>query len=180
MTDEQELTPRPAGPRGRRARRLVRRASTGRPAWPGMPRSWSACTPPWKRRTWTPRWKRSAPRQAHGCQHPYREITGGAVEADESPYDAAVRELKEELGLTCAPGRLLAVDWVPPRRTRGNPRPAQSPRPHNPPPVSTGHPGHERPARLRRPHRRGVAPRRRLVEKRPVADTPSGPRIHPC
>ena len=41
------------------------------------------------------------------------------MEADESPYDAAVRELKEELGLTCAPGRLLAVDWVPPRRARG-------------------------------------------------------------
>jgi 8-oxo-dGTP diphosphatase len=52
---------------------------------------------------------------------PYWEIPGGAVEADESPRDAAVRELKEELGLTWAPGRLLAVDWVPPRpeRTEG-------------------------------------------------------------
>jgi 8-oxo-dGTP diphosphatase len=52
---------------------------------------------------------------------PYWEIPGGAVEADESPRDAAVRELKEELGLTCSPGRLLAVDWVPPRpeRTEG-------------------------------------------------------------
>jgi 8-oxo-dGTP diphosphatase len=49
---------------------------------------------------------------------PYWEIPGGAVEADESPRDAAVRELKEELGLACAPGRLLAVDWVPLRRER--------------------------------------------------------------
>ncbi len=51
----------------------------------------------------------------------YWEIPGGAVEADESPYDAAVRELKEELGLARPPGRILAVDWVPPRpdRTEG-------------------------------------------------------------
>jgi 8-oxo-dGTP diphosphatase len=49
------------------------------------------------------------------------EIPGGCVDADESPYDAAVRELKEELGMTAAPGRLLVVDWVPPRagRTEG-------------------------------------------------------------
>lgn len=49
------------------------------------------------------------------------EIPGGAVDADESPYDAAVRELKEELGLSVSPGRLLVVDWVPPRagRTEG-------------------------------------------------------------
>lgn len=53
-------------------------------------------------------------------------------EADESPYDAAVRELKEELGLTCAPGRLLAVDWVPPRRARGNPRPSPKSAPSQP------------------------------------------------
>jgi 8-oxo-dGTP pyrophosphatase MutT (NUDIX family) len=48
----------------------------------------------------------------------YWELPGGAVEADESPYDAAVRELKEELGLSVAPGRLLVVDWVPPRAGR--------------------------------------------------------------
>jgi 8-oxo-dGTP diphosphatase len=51
----------------------------------------------------------------------YWEIPGGCVEADESPYDAAVRELKEELGISVALGRLLVVDWVPPRpgRTEG-------------------------------------------------------------
>lgn len=51
----------------------------------------------------------------------YWEVPGGAVDANESPYDAAVRELKEELGLSVAPGRLLLVDWVPPRpgRTEG-------------------------------------------------------------
>lgn len=51
----------------------------------------------------------------------YWEIPGGCVDADESPYDAAVRELKEELGMSVAPGRLLVVDWVParPGRTEG-------------------------------------------------------------
>jgi 8-oxo-dGTP diphosphatase len=49
------------------------------------------------------------------------ELPGGAVDGDESPYDAAVRELKEELDLVVSPGRLLVVDWVPPRpgRTEG-------------------------------------------------------------
>lgn len=49
------------------------------------------------------------------------EIPGGAVEADESPYTAAVRELTEELGLRVQPGRLLVTDWVPPQpgRTEG-------------------------------------------------------------
>jgi 8-oxo-dGTP pyrophosphatase MutT (NUDIX family) len=51
----------------------------------------------------------------------YWELPGGAVEADESPYDAARREVKEELGLGLSLGRLLVVDWVPPRsgRTEG-------------------------------------------------------------
>ena len=46
------------------------------------------------------------------------ELPGGAVEADESPRDAAAREITEELGLTVVPGRLLVVDWVPPRDGR--------------------------------------------------------------
>ncbi|MEU4385838.1 NUDIX hydrolase [Promicromonospora sp. NPDC023805] len=46
---------------------------------------------------------------------------GGAVEADESPRNAAVREVHEELGLVVEPGRLVAVDYVPPieGRTEG-------------------------------------------------------------
>jgi 8-oxo-dGTP diphosphatase len=49
------------------------------------------------------------------------EVPGGGVEADESPYAAAVRELDEELGLPVQLGRLLVTDWVPPRpdRTEG-------------------------------------------------------------
>jgi 8-oxo-dGTP diphosphatase len=51
----------------------------------------------------------------------YFEIPGGSVEADESPYAAVVRELKEELALQLSPRRLLVTDWVPPRpgRTEG-------------------------------------------------------------
>lgn len=49
------------------------------------------------------------------------EILGGVVEPGESPHGAAVRELKEELGLSLWPGRLLVVDWVwsHPHRTDG-------------------------------------------------------------
>ncbi|MEU5362022.1 NUDIX hydrolase [Streptomyces sp. NPDC005925] len=48
----------------------------------------------------------------------YREgwaLPGGTVESDdgESPRQGARRETAEEIGLDRAPGRLLAVDWVP-------------------------------------------------------------------
>lgn len=46
------------------------------------------------------------------------EIPGGCVEADESPYQAAIRESREELGLDLPVGRLLVVDWVPARDGR--------------------------------------------------------------
>ncbi len=48
----------------------------------------------------------------------YWELPGGAVEAAESPYDAAVREVTEELGIVVAPGRMLVADWVPPLADR--------------------------------------------------------------
>ncbi|MFI7316003.1 NUDIX domain-containing protein [Streptomyces venezuelae] len=43
----------------------------------------------------------------------YWDIPGGYVETGESPLQAAVREVQEELGITVALGRLLAVDWAP-------------------------------------------------------------------
>jgi ADP-ribose pyrophosphatase YjhB (NUDIX family) len=49
---------------------------------------------------------------------PYWELPGGVVEAGESPRQAAAREITEELGLSIVPGRLLVVDWVPPRQGR--------------------------------------------------------------
>jgi 8-oxo-dGTP diphosphatase len=41
------------------------------------------------------------------------EIPGGAIERGETPRDACVRELREELGIESDVGRLLVVDWVP-------------------------------------------------------------------
>src|SRR3954447_22872141 len=41
------------------------------------------------------------------------DIPGGYVEPDESPAQAAERELAEELDLHRPPGRLLVVDWAP-------------------------------------------------------------------
>src|SRR5919199_5944753 len=41
------------------------------------------------------------------------DIPGGYVEPDESPAQAAERELAEELNVRRAPGRLLVVDWAP-------------------------------------------------------------------
>jgi 8-oxo-dGTP diphosphatase len=42
-------------------------------------------------------------------------LPGGSVEADESPHAACRREVVEETGLDRAPGRIVAVDWVPAR-----------------------------------------------------------------
>ncbi|MGH3428686.1 MAG: NUDIX domain-containing protein, partial [Mycobacteriales bacterium] len=44
---------------------------------------------------------------------PLWEIPGGYVEPGESPYDACVREVEEELGIRPAIGELLAIDWAP-------------------------------------------------------------------
>jgi 8-oxo-dGTP diphosphatase len=46
---------------------------------------------------------------------PTWEVPGGAVEADESPAAAVAREVREELGFSLHIGRLLVVDWLPPR-----------------------------------------------------------------
>ncbi|GAA3247523.1 hypothetical protein GCM10017691_56870 [Pseudonocardia petroleophila] len=44
---------------------------------------------------------------------PRWEIPGGDVEKGETPRDACVRLLHEELRLDLLPGRLLVVDWAP-------------------------------------------------------------------
>jgi 8-oxo-dGTP pyrophosphatase MutT (NUDIX family) len=49
---------------------------------------------------------------------PNWEIPGGAVEADESPWATAARELAEELGWDRPVGRLLVVDYVRPQDSR--------------------------------------------------------------
>ncbi|MFH8888674.1 NUDIX domain-containing protein [Streptomyces sp. NPDC017949] len=43
----------------------------------------------------------------------YRDIPGGYIETGESPLQACMREVREELGITPVIGRLLAVDWAP-------------------------------------------------------------------
>lgn len=42
------------------------------------------------------------------------DLPGGMAEANEPPLDAAIREVREELGIEYAGGRLLVVDWVAP------------------------------------------------------------------
>lgn len=49
---------------------------------------------------------------------PNWEIPGGAVEADESPWATATRELAEEVGWDHPLGRLLVVDYVRPQDSR--------------------------------------------------------------
>lgn len=43
----------------------------------------------------------------------YQDIPGGYVEQGESPREACVREVREELGIEPSIGRLLVVDWAP-------------------------------------------------------------------
>ncbi|MEU6645662.1 NUDIX hydrolase [Saccharomonospora sp. NPDC046836] len=44
---------------------------------------------------------------------PQWDIPGGAVDADESPWVTAVREVREELGIERPLARLLVIDHVP-------------------------------------------------------------------
>ena len=39
-------------------------------------------------------------------------LPGGVIEANESPRQACIREVKEETGIDCHPTRLLCVDYV--------------------------------------------------------------------
>lgn len=43
----------------------------------------------------------------------YWLLPGGAVETNESPYDACIREIKEELNLSVCLERLLCIDYMP-------------------------------------------------------------------
>ncbi|MFE6872714.1 NUDIX domain-containing protein [Kitasatospora sp. NPDC057692] len=59
---------------------------------------------------------RQRPWDLPGGEVPYWTLPGGGIEADrELPRAAARREVREELGWSCEPGRLLALDWLPGR-----------------------------------------------------------------
>ncbi|HEU5157341.1 MAG TPA: NUDIX hydrolase [Streptosporangiaceae bacterium] len=49
----------------------------------------------------------------------YRDIPGGYVEHGETPREAAIREVEEELAITPPIGRLIVVDWAP-NQTEGD------------------------------------------------------------
>jgi ADP-ribose pyrophosphatase YjhB (NUDIX family) len=49
----------------------------------------------------------------HPTYKDYWDIPGGYVEPGETPYQACVREVAEELGIWPKIGALLAVDWAP-------------------------------------------------------------------
>jgi 8-oxo-dGTP pyrophosphatase MutT (NUDIX family) len=49
----------------------------------------------------------------HPTYKDYWDIPGGYVEPGETPYQACVREVAEELGIHPNIGRLLVVDWAP-------------------------------------------------------------------
>jgi 8-oxo-dGTP pyrophosphatase MutT (NUDIX family) len=44
----------------------------------------------------------------------YWDLPGGMAESNEPPRKAAEREVREELGLSIAAGRLLLLDWIGP------------------------------------------------------------------
>jgi 8-oxo-dGTP diphosphatase len=49
----------------------------------------------------------------------YRDIPGGYVERNETPKEAAAREVREELGIAPPIGQLLVADWAP-NQTEGD------------------------------------------------------------
>jgi 8-oxo-dGTP diphosphatase len=48
-------------------------------------------------------------------------LPGGMVEAGETPDEAVIREVSEELGIEALSYRLVAVDWSPPQGDRRRP-----------------------------------------------------------
>jgi 8-oxo-dGTP diphosphatase len=48
-------------------------------------------------------------------------LPGGILEHGEPPHVGCAREVAEEIGLHIQPGRLLAIDWVPPTGERPRP-----------------------------------------------------------